>query len=687
MNFKKIIAVGAIVVISGVLPTITAFADNVSNNLDNTVDASLEVMNLTAPNSGAVVYKTLPTNGDGDNGCNLGSGESVTFNVITGNSLVATVSPSTVTFSGPGCSGTQSVTVTGVGAGSTTITLTQGANNTGGTYSLTPAAFTVNVAAITDTTKPVITGTRLPLANVNGWNNTNIAVSFTCADELGGSGVNVNTVAGDNMTLTGEGAGQSVSSDGVCTDNAGNVALTPVTVNGINIDKTNPVVSITGNPADPSNVTSPVFSYGITEAHLQTVTCKIDATPVACGNTTATITGPLSDGPHLFEVTATDLAGNTGSDSFAWTIDATAPVVIIDTYPPNPTNTTSGTFEYTIAEANPSTTTCTIDGTDANVDSCTMTSATFSGLSNGSHTFLVSHTDLAGNTGSDSYMWIVDTMPPVITAMVIPPPNGNGWNKTDVVVSFACTDEVGGSGVNINTAAGTTLTAEGTGQSVTNTGTCTDNAGNVASPVTINNINIDKTLPTVSSANAGGSYLQGQSVPVSFSCDDALSTIDTCQGPAGLVDTTTGGNHTFNVTATDKAGNLYVKTVQYHVYTLADVFKGLFNPITVSSKDFQKNSTLPVKFALNGGFGNFFGGNAQLYVKDDTSAGAWTAAVSSGGSNVLNSFRYDAAAGQYIFNLSTKMPMFVAGHTYSFRVVMFGIPYTPIQTAIIKVGK
>ena len=67
------------------------------------------------------------------------------------------------------------------------------------------ATYTVRV----DKTAPLISGSRVPLANAFGWNNTNVTVSFTCSDAAGGSGIATDTVAGD--TLGTNGAGQSVT--------------------------------------------------------------------------------------------------------------------------------------------------------------------------------------------------------------------------------------------------------------------------------------------------------------------------------------------------------------------------------------------------------------------------------------------------------------------------------------------
>jgi hypothetical protein len=113
-----------------------------------------------------------------------------------------------------------------------------GTVDTGGTVA-TEGTGTVEA----DTTKPVITGSRAPLPNAFGWNNTDVTVSFSCADTGAvQSGIDTNTVAGKIVTT--EGKDQSATNTGECIDAAGNVADS-VTVSNINIDKTPPVVTIT----------------------------------------------------------------------------------------------------------------------------------------------------------------------------------------------------------------------------------------------------------------------------------------------------------------------------------------------------------------------------------------------------------------------------------------------------------
>lgn len=93
-----------------------------------------------------------------------------------------------------------------------------------------------------DKTPPTISGSRTPGPNVNGWNNTDVTVSFTCSDSLSGVAPSSPPAA---TVFSQDGSNQLVS--GSCQDLAGNSAT--ATVQGINIDKTAPTVSCSANPA------------------------------------------------------------------------------------------------------------------------------------------------------------------------------------------------------------------------------------------------------------------------------------------------------------------------------------------------------------------------------------------------------------------------------------------------------
>jgi len=183
--------------------------------------------------------------------------------------------------------------------------------------------------------------------------------------------------------------------------------------------------------------------------------------------------------------------------------------------------------------------------------------------------------DKAGNSSEEvtvTYEVVeVDTTKPVITGSRAPLPNSFGWNNRDVTVSFSCADTGPvQSGIVTNTVAGATVTTEGKDQSVTNTGECIDVAGNVADPVTVSGINIDKTPPVVTITLPGtGEYVLNQSITATWSVTDALSGVVSPVSGSVLIDTSSVGTKTFTMpagTAMDKAGNSSLKaTISYSV--------------------------------------------------------------------------------------------------------------------------
>jgi pimeloyl-ACP methyl ester carboxylesterase len=213
----------------------------------------------------------------------------------------------------------------------------------------------------------------------------------------------------------------------------------------------------------------------------------------------------------------------------------------------------------------------------------------------------------------------------------------------------------------------------------------TDKAGNNEIEQSVS-FTIDKTAPTITltSPVAGGQYLVNQSAAANFACADALSGIQTCQGSVGNgsnIDTSSSGNKTFTVIATDLAGNQNSQSVNYSVYK----FSSLFSPITSDSKTFKKNTTVPVKFQLTDGNSHFYGlPTARLFL-DPIGSTNGTPAVSNSAGNTGNIFKYDPIMQQYVFNLSTSMGLFTSGSSHTLRVVIDGDPLPHDQVNAIKI--
>ena len=180
-------------------------------------------------------------------------------------------------------------------------------------------------------------------------------------------------------------------------------------------------------------------------------------------------------------------------------------------------------------------------------------------------------TDAAGNpntasASTDNSVTVkFDSTPPVIIASLGPTtPNGqNGWYVSVVTVNFTCADEAGGSGLAANTVAGVTLSTDGANQNITNTGTCSDKAGNSAAPVTISGLNLDKTPPTLNPVVSPNPVQPGAAASVTSGATDALSGL--ASQSCGALDASTPGSKSVTCTATDQAGNTASAAVQYTV--------------------------------------------------------------------------------------------------------------------------
>jgi len=157
-------------------------------------------------------------------------------------------------------------------------------------------------------------------------------------------------------------------------------------------------------------------------------------------------------------------------------------------------------------------------------------------------------------------------LPDTITASAFPAPNANGWNNSNVTVTFSCTK----SGNTIqNCLSPQVVTTEGANQVIT--GTITSSTGTLSASVTLN---IDKTPPAlVIGSPTDGSVFSATPTALSGTVADSLSGISslTCNGVAV---TLSGGGFSCNISlnvgvnliavqATDVAGN--VAASNFHV--------------------------------------------------------------------------------------------------------------------------
>jgi hypothetical protein len=528
--------------------------DDISNNLDATLDATAEIMPLTVGGSnGSTILAVTPRNGDGKNGCNLTSSTTFAVSIASSDPTVATVSPSAATFTS--CGDAKTLTITPVASGSTTISFTKTSNNTGGTFDLAPAAFTVNVSPPPNTAPTL-------------------------------------TVGGVSMGGSYDKGSVPVATCDVVDAEDGNSSFA----------------------ATLSAITGPYASDGIGS---QTASCSYTdgGGLVASGSATYSIGDPSA--PSISYVLAPT---SPDGDNGWYKSDVTLTWTVTENESPN-----------------------SLDKTDC-VDQSITADQT-------EQTYSCSATSAGGSATQVDVEIKRDGTAPSASASASPAANGNGWNKSDVTISFSGTDATSGVA---SCSDDVVLGSEAAGQSAS--GTCTDNAGNESASATASGINIDKTAPSVSLVGGpanGASYYFG-SVPAIPSCtaSDALSGLD---GACDVVGYGIGvGPHTITASVSDKAGNEATATSSYTV--LAWTLNGFYQPVDMNGvfNTVKAGSTVPLKF-------NVFAGPTEITDPSKMSFSAKSIVCSTSApvdeiellSTGGTSLRYDVTGRQFIQNWQT----------------------------------
>jgi hypothetical protein len=197
----------------------------------------------------------------------------------------------------------------------------------------------------------------------------------------------------------------------------------------------NSIVTITAGPAEGETVSSNTATFAFSSNTQATFQCSLDGGPAeSCDSGQITYT-QLTNGPHRFDVIATTTGPDvvSGSETRNWTV-AVAPVATITSEPPNPSESTEATFEFT-ADQPGATFECSLDG--AAPAACT-SPTTYRDLAVREHVFAVRAVDpKIGNGPSAEYRWVVKAPPPtsIETSIVAGPPDPSA--SPDATFSFA----------------------------------------------------------------------------------------------------------------------------------------------------------------------------------------------------------------------------------------------------------
>ncbi|CAN5448349.1 hypothetical protein BH20ACI1_BH20ACI1_13150 [soil metagenome] len=423
------------------------------------------------------------------------------------------------------------------------------------TYTASDGSFTSNAATVTITVNavnaaPAITAavgltrqqaagaSNSTIAAVNDIEDAETALSVTVnnSSSATANGVTISNVAvnaAGNVTAdVAANCGAANANFTLKVTDSGSLMATAVLSVAVTSETTPPVITLNGANPLTVNALSTFIDPGAT------------ANDNCAGTVAVTTSGTVNvnvAGSYTITYTATDGVN---------TATATRTVIVVDTTPPVITPAVTGTLGnngWYRSDISISWTVTDAESTVSGQSGCEMQTVTSDtdGL-----TFTCTATS-GGGTTTESVTVKRDTTNPTIGFVSRnPAANTNGWNNTDVVVIWSCTDATS---VAVDSNVSRTVSAEGANQSAV--GTCTDNAGNSASD-TQTGISIDKTAPNISFVSRTLPNTNGwnnTNVTVNWSCSDALSGVTNTSVSQILSDE--GLNQMATGICADKAGN------------------------------------------------------------------------------------------------------------------------------------
>jgi len=516
-----------------------------------------------------------------------GSGASYSFNVNPNPN-------STVTVDIPA-----GVAQDGAGNGNTAATqLSVVFDNTAPTILISAPSLTV-----TDSGSVTYTVTYTGADNISlATNNVTLNKTGNANGTVGVSGSGTVTRTVTILGITGDGTlGISIAAN-TASDAAGNTAAAAGPSTTFTVDNTPPslLISAPSSAVTSTNqVTYTVTYTGADNISLAAGSVTLNKTGTANGTVavsgsgnvtrTVTISGITGDGTLGISIaanTASDQAGNTAAaagPSATFTVDNTPPNTTITSQPSSLTNQTNASFSFTSEVG--ATFQCQMDG--GTFASCTSPASYSSLASNQTHTFNVRAIDQAGNIDQTpaTYSWVIDTIAPtlLISAPSLTITDGGsvtytvtytGADSVSLVVGNVTLNKTGtangtvgvtGGGNVTRTVTISGLSGDGTLSITIAAGTASDLAGNsaaAAGPSTA--FTVDNTPPDTTITSQPSNPTNQTSASFSFTSTEAGSTFQckldngsfaACTSPASYSGLASNQTHTFNVRATDPAGN------------------------------------------------------------------------------------------------------------------------------------
>jgi hypothetical protein len=439
-----------------------AAADDISNTLDASIDATAEVMplNVGGPD-GTTTLAVTPRNGDDKNGCNLTGSTTLSVAVNSSDATVASVDPGSVTFQT--CGDLPTLTVTPHKVGQTTISLSLTSNSSGGTFNLVPATFTVNVAPPANTAPAVSVQGVTQSASYNKGSVPTATCLVTDAEDQ--SPAAIPTLSAITGPYAADGIGSQTASCSY-TDAGGLQASSSATYSIV--DPSAPIISYTLNPTAPDGLLGWYKGTVTLTWHVSEPQSPNSLIKSGCGNQTITADQAATN----YSCSASSAGGSSG-DPVTVTVsrDGNGPDVTYTSANPVAPDGTNGWYVSPV--------TATFTATDGFSGPASQTGTNVSTTDGGAVTIpSPAFSDNAGNAtraGADSSpAFKIDTVDPDAPEFVGGPADGSSYYFGSVPAAPTCTSDDDTSGL-----ASCVVTGGGTavGQH-TWTATATDNAGN-----------------------------------------------------------------------------------------------------------------------------------------------------------------------------------------------------------------
>ncbi len=490
-----------------------AYADDIYNNLDGTIDAVAEIMplNVGGPN-GATTLALRTADGDGKGGCNLTGQHTLTLSLASSNPAVATVSPSSVVFTG--CGFTQVLTIAPVSAGTANVSASLVRNSTPYTFNLAPVTFTVNVVAPAPAnTAPTLTIGGVSPAASYPKGSVPAAICNVADAEDGPKSFNA-TLSAVTGPYASDGIGTQTAS---CSYTDAGLLTASGSVTYSISDPSAPVISFTVSPGTPNGLsqwyTLPVnLHWTVTDLDSPNSVIK-----TGCEDQLIAADQVKTN----YSCSAVGAGGTAAQQDVSIGLDGTAPTVAFTSVDRDPN--VNGWYNSPV--------TVTFTGTDgiSGPPSATKT-ATSSGEGAEVVVYSPSYTDEAGNVtapgAAERSLAIDGTSPSVSYTSAVGTAGNDGWYRSPVTATFTGEDALSGPSSATQTAA-TLAGVEGADVLVGNPA-FTDLAGNVTAAGTVTQgFKIDWTAPSVTYTGAdrppNGNGWYNDTVTATFTGTDEIS--------------------------------------------------------------------------------------------------------------------------------------------------------------------